>query len=388
MTRESALPALWKITHPDGIQLKISELPGRRALAQRAMLTRQLLRLTLADGSERWLSVNASPLTQPGQDDPYAVVTSLTDVTDQVLAQERTRQSQLELERKVAERTQHLQDALAKLQLLQVELVEAQKLASLGSLVAGISHELNTPIGVAVTTASSLSELMARTSLVLSGGAVSRSAMQGSLTMAQEMADLVLKSTEKASTLIASFKRVAVDDTSEKRRPFDLTALLDDLLLALHHSLKGCEWIVEPAIEPGLVLDSFPGPMDQVLTNLIQNAQFHAFGGHGPGTLHIQARRVNATAEIVVRDDGVGMSPDVLRRVFEPFFTTRLGQGGSGLGLSIVRTLVTQKLGGTIRVESEPGLGTTFTLHIPLVAPQLDAANDVAGPSLNRPEPT
>lgn len=391
MQRQSAPPAGWKMVHPNGAEVTRDDLPNHRALAQRAMVVRQIMKLALPDGTERWLSANATPLSQPGQDALYGAVTSLTDVTDHVLAQERARHSQMELERKVAQRTQHLQDALARLQLLQVELVEAQKLASLGSMVAGISHELNTPIGVAVTCASSLRDLMAHTSKMVASGAVSRSSMQHSITTAQEMADLVLKSAEKAAALITSFKRVAVDDVSEQRRSFELAGLVDDLLLTLKHILKECRWSLETDVEPGLVFDSFPGPLDQVLTNLIQNAQSHAFGSHSQGRLRIEARRVRESAEIVLRDDGVGMPADVVQRVFEPFFTTRLGQGGSGLGLSIVRTLVTKKLGGTIRVDSEPGVGTTFTLLIPLVAPQFEASMsaDAGGGSdipLNQPE--
>lgn len=369
MMRKEALPERWGLAHPDGRNVRQRELPGMRALALRAMVQRQLLRLTLPDGKERWLSANATPLSLPGQDDPYAVVTSVIDVTDQMLAQERTAQAQEELERKVAERTQHLEAALTKLQFMQTELVEAQKLSSLGAMVAGISHELNTPIGNAVTTASSLQHLMAQTRQSLSGTVVSRTALETALRTAQEMAELILRATDKAATLIRSFKRVAVDDTSQQRRPFELALLVDDLLRALHPSLKKCAWTIAVSVEPGVVLDSFPGPLDQVITNLIQNAQVHAFPGGRGGTLHISAHRRGDGVALVVRDDGVGMAPAVQQRVFEPFFTTRMGQGGSGLGLSIVRTLVTQKLGGTIHLDSTPGVGSTFTLHLPLQAP-------------------
>jgi PAS domain S-box-containing protein len=369
MMRKVPLPEHWKLAHPDGRAVRQKELPGMRALAQRALVQRQLLRLTRPDGSERWLSANATPLSLPGQDDPYAVVTSIVDVTDQVLSQERAVQAQVELERKVAERTRHLDDALTKLQGMQMELVEAQKLSSLGSMVAGISHELNTPIGNAVTTASSLQHLMFQTSQTLSSASVSRTALQQALATGQEMAELILKSTEKASTLIRSFKRVAVDDTSQQRRPFELGQLVDDLLRTLNPTLKKCDWTMDVSIETELVMDSFPGPLDQVLTNLIQNAQVHAFPGGRAGTLRITAQRQGEHVEIQVQDDGVGMSADVVPRVFEPFFTTRLGLGGSGLGLSIVRTLVTQKLGGTIHLQSKSGVGSTFTLRLPLQAP-------------------
>lgn len=387
MMRQEARPELWKISHPDGRLIQPNDLPGMRALAARTMIQRQLLRLTLGDGSERWLSANATPLSLPGQTDPYASVSSITDVTEQMLALERSTHAKEELEGKVAERTRHLEDALAKLQNMQMELIEAQKLSALGSMVAGISHELNTPIGNAVTTASTLQHLMQETKLTLNTPSVSRSALQTSLGQAQDMAELILKSTEKAAALIGSFKRVAVDDTSQQRRPFDLAQLTEDLLRTMQPSLKHCPWIIECAIEPSMVLDSFPGPLDQVLTNLIQNAQVHAFPDGRSGTLHIEARQSGDQVALVVRDDGVGMPADVAQRVFEPFFTTRLGQGGSGLGLSIVRTLVTKKLGGTIQLTSAPGVGTCFTLYLPLNAPESTSHPVISGFDVLTKEP-
>ncbi|MFY7864203.1 sensor histidine kinase [Roseateles sp.] len=275
------------------------------------------------------------------------------------------------LERRVALRTEHLEDALRKLHRAQAELVEAQKLASLGALVAGISHELNTPIGNAVTSASTLQSLLHETTDLVQAQQVSRRRLTEALAQGEQMANLVLRATQKAAELISSFKRVAVDDSSEQRRVFDLNAVLRDLVLSFGPSLKHKPWQIELDVPEGIEMDSYPGPVDQVIGNLIQNAERHAFKGQDAGLLSIRAH-VSADGEQVelrVEDNGQGMNSETLPRIFEPFFTTQLGQGGSGLGLSIAHTLICGLLGGQIAVRSEQGQGTCFTITLPLKAP-------------------
>ncbi|MCV2352785.1 HAMP domain-containing protein [Paucibacter sp. B2R-40] len=273
------------------------------------------------------------------------------------------------LELRVTQRTEHLEQALTRLRYTQDELVEAQKLASLGALVAGISHELNTPIGNAVTAASSLQSLMQDTALLVQQQQVSRRGLSDALNNGEQMAALVLRATQRAAELISSFKRVAVDDSSQYRRKFDLCEVLEDLVLSFGPSLKRSQTRVELRVPAGIELDSYPGPLDQVLGNLIQNAERHAFNGRLGGVIQISASQADGRLDLQVRDDGHGMTAELQSRIFEPFFTTRLGQGGSGLGLSIVRNLVSGLLGGQISVRSEPGQGCCFSINIPLVAP-------------------
>lgn len=299
------------------------------------------------------------------------------------------------LELRVAERTAHLEQANAELattlktlQRAQHELVQSEKLASLGSLVAGVAHELNTPIGNAVTAASSLSHTVE----VFAGQAREKTMQRSTITefvsASTEMADLLLRSTQRAADLVSSFKRVAVDRTSEHRRPFDLRGVVDELLLTLGPTLKRSPWRIDVQVAAGIAMDSYPGPLEQVLSNLILNASKHAFAGRGSGTITVGAQVFSfeegrASTEPWVRlqvvDDGCGMEPEVMRRIFEPFFTTKLGQGGSGLGLSIAHTIVGTVLGGSLSVESSPGRGAVFTVEMPCTAPaHAEPAEDIS----------
>jgi signal transduction histidine kinase len=289
------------------------------------------------------------------------------------------------LELRVAERTAHLEQANAQLattletlQRAQHELVQSEKLASLGSLVAGVAHELNTPIGNAVTAASSLSHTVEVFAQQAREKSMQRSTITEFVSASTEMADLLLRSTQRAAELVASFKRVAVDRTSEHRRTFELRGVVDELLLTLGPTLKRSPWRIDMEVPAGIVMDSYPGPLEQVLSNLILNASKHAFAGRSSGTITVRAEAFgigedHATAEPWVRlqvvDDGCGMEPDVKRRIFEPFFTTKLGQGGSGLGLSIAHTIVGTVLGGSLGAESAPGRGAVFTAEMPCTAP-------------------
>jgi len=282
------------------------------------------------------------------------------------------------LEERVAERTRHLatvntelEAALQNLQRAQRELVQSEKLASLGSMVAGIAHELNTPIGNAVTAASTLSHAVEDFAQRAQEKSMARSTISSFVQTSTDLADLLLRSTQRAAELVASFKRVAVDRTSELRREFDLHTVVQELLHTLAPTLKRTPWKVVVDVPADLAMDTYPGPLEQVLTNLILNASNHAFAGRTSGTISVRARTVSATHLVLeVTDDGCGMAPEVLSRVFEPFFTTKLGQGGSGLGLSISHNIVTQVLGGELTVQSQPGQGAMFSIRMPLRAPE------------------
>jgi len=273
------------------------------------------------------------------------------------------------LEQRVAKRTQHLEEALDQLRRTQDELVEAKKLSSLGSLVAGVSHELNTPIGNAMIAASALHDRLQALSKAAAGRSMSRSAMNEFIQVGLELGELVLHSTKRASELIASFKQVAIDGTSEARRSFDLGVALTDLVRAFGPMLKTQAWRIELDLPAGLLCDSYPGPLEQVLTNLIQNAERHAFAGRASGLLRITAEAQGERVCISVSDDGAGMSAETAARVFEPFFTTQFGKGGSGLGLSICRNIVTGLLGGSLTVSSQLGQGSRFVIEMPRKAP-------------------
>jgi len=273
------------------------------------------------------------------------------------------------LERRVGERTQELSEALAQLTTAQAELVRKEKMSALGSLVAGVAHELNTPVGNSLTVASTLQEhVKAFTSDIEKG--ITRSRLNAFLTAVSEGSDILMHSLHRAAELVASFKQVAVDQTSVNRRVFQLDAAIAEILLTLGPSIRKAQQAVHSAVPAGITMDSYPGPLAQILTNLIGNALLHAFDGRENGVVTLNVRRLNdAQVELTVSDNGCGIPHANLARVFDPFFTTKFGQGGSGLGLNIVYNLVTDMMGGELKVDSPPGQGACFTIRLPLLAP-------------------
>jgi signal transduction histidine kinase len=264
--------------------------------------------------------------------------------------------------------------ALADLKETQQNLVDAEKLAALGGLVAGVAHEVNNPVGISLTVASSLARRSEAFAAEVEQGALRKSRLVEFVESNREAANQLVSNLQRAGELIQSFKQVAVDRSHADRREFDLAESTDQIVASLRPGLRKSQMHLSVDVSPGIVMDSYPGPYGQVLTNLLLNAATHAFGEGKTGNISIQGRRVGARhAEIIVADDGRGMTEEVQRRAFEPFFTTRRGQGGTGLGLHIVYNLVRRRLGGKISLASMPGLGTTFRIKIPVVAPSDEA---------------
>ncbi|MYM94309.1 GAF domain-containing protein [Rugamonas sp. FT81W] len=262
-----------------------------------------------------------------------------------------------------------LKAALDKIVAMQGELLRAEKMSALGSLVAGISHELNTPIGNGLMLASTLKSNAVTIAKELETG-VTRKHMQEFISGVDQGADILLHSLGRAAELVASFKQVAVDQSSMRRREFDVKKTFKDILATLGPAIRKSGHQVVCDVEEGVVMDSYPGPLEQVLVNLVNNALVHAFPEGGQGHVTITARKLaDDRIEVCVADDGVGIPEANIARVFDPFFTTRLGQGGSGLGLHVVYNQVTSALRGDVQVESTPGCGARFTLRVPRVAP-------------------
>ncbi|MEC5163163.1 PAS domain-containing sensor histidine kinase [Janthinobacterium sp. CG_S6] len=262
-----------------------------------------------------------------------------------------------------------LAGALETLSRTQGELVRRDKLAALGALVAGIAHELNTPIGNSLVVCSTMAE---RTRLLREGldGGLRRSVLEAYLGQAAEADAIVLRNLQRAANLVSSFKQIAVDRASSQRRRFELRQFVAELMLPLCAQLKDSGFAVDQLIPGRLLLDSYPGALGQVLSSLFENCLRHAFEGRERGRIVLRAE-AGAGGELAlsIADDGAGIEPAHLGRVFDPFFTTKLGSGGSGLGLHIAHNLVTSVLGGRIEAASAGAGGTTFTLHLPTVAP-------------------
>ncbi len=333
-----------------------------QALSQRGRVDGAAMTLRVGSGELRPFLLYIAQVEFGGQ---QRLVTSMLDQTDHQAAEAAQRAVNEDLEKRVMERTAELTRMVQTLQATQSELVEAEKLASLGAMVAGISHELNTPLGVAVTVASTLQDRVADIRSLASTDQLRRSALSNFLSEQEEMAKVLMRSIERAAALVSSFKQVAVDRASERRRTFNLVQLVDDIITSVQPGMDKTRLTITHTVGSSIVCDTLPGPIGQVLTNLLQNAKVHAFEGRATGHIRIDSEvmGVGAAAQVVLRiqDDGTGMTEHVRRHAFDPFFTTRLGQGGSGLGLSVSHQLAKVTLGGNLSVESTPGSGSCFT---------------------------
>ncbi|MEJ7806586.1 MAG: HAMP domain-containing sensor histidine kinase, partial [Telluria sp.] len=270
-------------------------------------------------------------------------------------------------------RTAALTTALASLSLTQDELVRRDKLAALGALVAGVAHELNTPIGNSLVVATTMAEHVDTLAGNVDSG-LRRSTLESYLERAREASEILVRNLHRAAKLVSTFKQLAVDRTTSQRRVFSVAELVEEVALPLRISIRKRPISMVLYLAPGLSMDSYPGPLSQVLSNLFENCLVHGFGPDAAGSIRISAWPVgDAQIGISVADDGTGIAPELADRVYDPFFTTRLGSGGSGLGLHVAHNIVSGVLGGQIELHSEPGKGTTFTLTLPRVAPNAKA---------------
>ncbi|MGQ3050674.1 MAG: sensor histidine kinase [Roseateles sp.] len=329
------------------------------------------------------------PLHVGGADEIARVGAAMERMRQALLsAFEALRQHNVNLEETVAQRTAELttsnaelSEALQTLQTAQRELVESEKLASLGRLVAGVAHELNTPLGNALTVVSTLDDRYKQLEAMLAGNVqMRRSTLEELARDTRRAQDILQRNVQKAADLVRDFKQVAIDQTADLRRDFDLGKVVEDMLVMVEPSFKHTPFVINTELCHGLMMNSYPGALGQVLTNLLMNALLHGFEGVERGRVTLRCAPLNDTeAELSVSDDGRGMDESVRRRIFDPFFTTKLGTGGSGLGMHIVHSIVTNVLGGQIEVRSTPGEGTQMLMRLPRMAPQ--RAGGEASPS-------
>ncbi len=302
---------------------------------------------------------------------------TVVDVTLQRLAEREIRDMNQRLELRVQARTEKLEIAnhelslaLSSVQAMQTELVRSEKLAALGSLVAGVAHELNTPIGNSVTVGSTLQHRVQELSAAYNRGELRRSFLLDYIDAASRGTEILMRALSRANDLISSFKRVAVDQSSDQRRMFDLQTTLREVCLTLEPMYKNTPYRLTVEVPDGITMDSFPGALGQLITNFVSNALQHGFEGRSAGHMQLLVQ-AQGFGDIVLHfiDDGIGMNEDTRKRVFDPFFTTKLGQGGSGLGMNIVYNIVHEVMGGSIEIASVPGGGTHITVILPRIAP-------------------
>lgn len=262
-------------------------------------------------------------------------------------------------------RYSELKQAMDIVQHTQKQLVESEKMVALGNLVAGVSHEINTPIGIGVTAVSYMDEKSKEFRALYASGAMKRSDLEEYIRLIQESTGMIQSNLIRASELIRSFKQVAVDRSAQTKRRFKLKAYIQEVLVSLQPNVKKTKIKVEVSGSDGIELHVDPGAISQLLTNLIMNSLIHAYEADEEGLIAIALSARGGNVDIRYSDDGKGMPPEVVAQIFNPFFTTNRGGGGTGLGMHIVYNLV-QSLGGTISCESAPGQGTSFTIRLPL----------------------
>ena len=318
-----------------------------------------------ADGGWCWLQTRGRAVEW--DENGRAVVISGTnyDISELKTAEIALKKSAEELELRVLQRTADLTFAVEQLRSAQRQLVDSEKMAALGNLVAGVAHEINTPLGISVTAASHLGEISQRLTRQLESGQLKKSELSDFAEASQSAVELVMTNLRRASELVKSFKQVAVDQSSEQRRMIELKPYFHDILNSLRPTTKRFRHSIELDIQEGIHWDSFPGALYQIISNLVLNALNHAFTEQDCGVIKIQASADSEAISLCVSDNGCGMDATTANHIFEPFFTTKRGQGGSGLGLHIVFNLVTSVLGGSISVQTAPGEGARFVIRVP-----------------------
>lgn len=334
---------------------------------------------SLAGETSHYRRINVHPLTQETRIIDVELVPQLhagqvqglfalvIDVTDKVAAEQHIRELNESLEQRVQDRTQALETAMQRLQTLQDELARSESRATLNTLVASISHELSTPLNNAQVAAEVLQGEADSLQARMAANQLRRSEMEASLASLAESSHLTLRNLQRATELLSAFRDIANKQASEQLKEFDLAELLGEIMQTLAPTLRRQPHRVELDVPAGLLMNSRPGPVSQIAINLINNAMLHAFRPGQAGCLRISAERAGDQLVLRFADDGVGMSAEVQAHLFEPFFTTREGRGGTGLGMSIVEHLVHKVLGGRISVRSTPGQGSCFEIELPLV---------------------
>ncbi len=309
--------------------------------------------------------------TQAQNRDLSAQLSKLRE-SEQAVADANVKMAELymELEDKTTELEDRNTELLALNQQLhdaQEQLVQSEKMAALGQLVAGVAHEINTPIGVSVTAASHIEKTCKELKDMVESGQIKRSVMMRLTENLSESSQLILNNLHRAAELIQSFKKVAVEQGQSDIVRFRLDEFLHEVMTSLTPEFRKTALTYEITGPTGLELSSIPSALSQIIINFVMNSLKHGFPDHSqPGQMILKYELIGGgRVRLTYRDTGQGIPPDILPRIWDPFFTTKRGEGGSGLGLHIVYNIVTQQLQGTIRCESEPGQGTAFIIEIP-----------------------
>lgn len=295
-----------------------------------------------------------------------AAQTALQEINEQLECKVEMRTQELTaLNEELRASNEELSDALAALHTAKEQLIHSEKMAALGALVAGVAHEINTPLGVGLTAASHLSDISNQLKSAYNDKRLTLRQLDEFVEDCSEAARITQMNLERAAKLVQSFKQVSADQSSESRRVFNVKTYMEEILLSMQPYFKKTRHRVNVECVEELNVDGFPGTFSQIITNLLMNSLLHGYEETDEGTITIRIYAAAENLSIEYTDDGKGMSEEIRTRIFEPFFTTRRGAGGVGLGLFIVYGIITEQLNGSIRCESESGRGTTFHIRFP-----------------------
>ncbi|GAK55428.1 signal transduction histidine kinase [Candidatus Vecturithrix granuli] len=336
------------------------------------------------DGFETCRKLKANSSTK---DIPVIFMTALTDTThkvkafasgavdyitkpfepEEVLARVHTHLTLQQLRQDLQTKNEQLQDSLDTLHSTQEQLVQAKKMAALGRLVAGIAHEINTPVGVGITAASFLEKKSREVADLYASGKLPRSEFETYLRQSVDSTASILSNLQRAAKLIQHFKQVAIDQHSEEHHRVNLKLYFSNLFTGLQAKYEHFPYQTSLTCQEDLYVDIYPGMLVQILSQLFENSVLHGFEHAQTGTISLDIHPQGNRLFLQYRDNGKGMNPEQCERVFDPFFTTKRAQGAVGLGMHIVYNLITQTLGGTIECQSEPEQGTTFSISLPIL---------------------
>lgn len=337
-------------------------------------LNRQLASKDNHDQHQR-LSLNRAHY----QDELSALVESFNQLSTEIdeelknkaAAQHALAEVNNKLEQRVEERTQNLQDAidelnttLENLRNTQTQLIESEKLSSLGGMVAGVAHEINTPIGLCITTHSYMNDLFNEMNQRFEADKISKQNFTDFMRSMEESINILSKNLHRAATLVKSFKHVSEDQTGESARTFNLAEYLQEILSTLHPKLKMTKHVVNILCPDNIEIEGYPGALSQVITNLVMNSLLHGFENITSGRITIEVKQQDDYIEILYTDNGIGLNKEAQYRIFEPFYTTKRGFGGTGLGMHLVYNLVNKTLQGSIQLQ-QSSQGCAFMINIP-----------------------
>lgn len=325
------------------------------------------------DGREIYVLWNNSYIKDENDNIVWTIGTGI-DITERVKAENEIKKLNEDLEKRVKERTEELEkininlkETLNYLKQTQQQLIESEKMASLGSLVAGVSHEINTPVGVGITAVSFIEKNIKKIIEEFKNNSLKRSELENFLNTTNESINIISSNLNRAAELITSFKKVAVDQTTEEKRVFNIKEYLNEIFISLRPKLKKKNIDIIINCNDNIEIDSYPGLFSQIFTNLIMNSFIHGFEERDNGEISIDVQKNEKEILFIYKDNGKGILEENIKKIFDPFWTTKRNKGGTGLGLHITYNIITQKLNGSIKCESKLMENTIFTIRIPII---------------------